>query len=208
MPTLLYVVFMVVPMEANITLLAAARKMDRDALIEIFDLYAPAIYKYALRLCSDAVMADQIVGDVFAKLMEHLSAGMGPSLNLRSYLYEMAYHIIVDEARHSRQWTPFEVVYARDTTGSSTSVTAEERVLFEAALRAIMNDLTDDQRHVAILRFLEGFSLKETATIIGKSVGNVKVIQNRAINSLRKALDHRTGETSDISFTIQSMAHA
>ena len=195
-------------MAANIALLAAARKMDGERLIEIFDLYAPALYKYAVRLCHNAVEADQIVGDVFSKLLEQLDAGMGPSLNLRSYLYEMAYHIIVDEARPSRQWTPFEVFYAKNKTGFSTAVTAEERVFFEAALRAIMNDLTNDQRHVVILRFLEGFSLKETATIIGKSVGNVKVIQKRAFNSLRKALDYQLRETSDISFTIQSMAHS
>ena len=194
-------------MEANITLLAAARKMDGEALIEIFDLYAPGLYKYAARLCNDAVMADQIVGDVFARLGEHLSIGTGPSLNLRSYLYELAYHIIVEEARHSRQWTPFEVFCAKNKTGSSTAVTVDERVFFEATLRVIMNDLTDDQRHVIILRFLEGFSLKETATIIGKSVGNVKVIQNRAVNSLRKALDYQLRETSDNSFSIQSMAH-
>jgi hypothetical protein len=49
-------------------------------------------------------------------------------------------------------------------------------------------ELTDDQRHVIILRFLEDFSLKETAEIIGKEVNNIKVIQNRGIAKLRKAL--------------------
>ena len=194
-------------MEENMALLAAARKMDRDALIEVFDLYAPALYRYAVRLCNDAVTADQIVGDVFAKLMEHLHAGMGPSINLRSYLYRMTYHLIVDEARDSRHWTRLEEDYASNTRQNSISVTTEERVLLERVLRVIMNELTDDQRHVVILRFLEGFSLKETATIIGKNVGNVKVIQNRAITSLRKALDYQVMETADISFTIQSMAH-
>jgi RNA polymerase sigma-70 factor, ECF subfamily len=49
-------------------------------------------------------------------------------------------------------------------------------------------DLTEDQRHVIILRFLEDFSLKETAEIIGKEVNNIKVIQNRGIAKLRKAM--------------------
>lgn len=89
----------VVPMEAEITLLAAARKMDGDALLKIFDLYASALYKYSFRLCNNAVMADQIVGDIFVKLMEQFSTGRGPNTNLRSYLYEMAYHLVVDEKR-------------------------------------------------------------------------------------------------------------
>jgi len=185
-------------MEADMMLLAAARKMDGDALIQIFDLYASALYKYAFRLCNNAMVADQIVGDIFVKLLEHLSTGTGPSLNLRSYLYEMAYHLIVDEARHSQHWTQLEVIEATTSIGHSIAVSAEERVLFETALRTIMNDLTEDQRHVIILRFLEGFSLKETATIIGKKVGNVKVIQNRAIAALREALDYQAVARSAI----------
>jgi RNA polymerase sigma-70 factor (ECF subfamily) len=194
-------------MEADITLLAAARKMDGDALIRIFDLYSPALYKYAFRLCNNAVMADQIVGDVFAKLVEHLSAGAGPRTNLRSYLFEMAHHLIVDEARYAHRWAPIEVVGSTRTDGSSTSAIAEDRMLLEALLRAMMHDLTEDQRHVIILRFMEGFSIKETAAIIGKKVGNVKVIQNRAIAALRKALDYQIVETRAISLTIRSMSH-
>ena len=64
-------------------------------------------------------------------------------------------------------------------------------MLYDAILKAIQDDLTEDQRHVIILRFLEGFSLQETAKIIGKAVSNVKVIQNRAITALRKSLTHQ-----------------
>ena len=193
-------------MEVDITLLAAARKMDRDALREIFELYATPLYKYAFRLCNDAVMADQIVGDVFAKLMEHLSAGMGPRANLRPYLFEVAYHLFVDELRYVHRSAPIDVVDLRYSNGYSTQISVEDRMLFKTVLRAIRNDLTDDQRHVIILRFLEGFSIKETALITGKKINNVKVIQNRAITALRKALDNRIVETSAISITLRSMS--
>jgi RNA polymerase sigma-70 factor, ECF subfamily len=196
----------VVPMEADTALLAGARKMNGDALMEIFDLYTPALYNYAFRLCHNAVMADQIVGDVFAKLFEHLSAGSGPRSNLRSYLYEIAYHLFVDKVRHSHLTAPIEAVGFTHTDGYSTYVRAEDRLLFETILRAIMNDLTHDQRHVIILRFMEGFSVKETAAIIGKKVGNVRVIQTRAIAVLREALDYQAVETDVISRMIRSLS--
>jgi DNA-directed RNA polymerase specialized sigma24 family protein len=41
---------------------------------------------------------------------------------------------------------------------------------------------------VIVLRFLEGFSLRETAAILGKSITVVKVTQTRAIRVLRKTL--------------------
>jgi RNA polymerase sigma factor (sigma-70 family) len=79
-------------------------------------------------------------------------------------------------------------------------------LLYETIRRAIMNDLTDDQRHVIILRFMEGFSLKETAAIMGKKVGNVKVIRTRAIAVLREALDYQLVETYAISGMIRSLS--
>lgn len=177
--------------DSEVTLLEAARQMDRSALVKIFDLYSTVLYNYALRLCNDSLVADYIVGDVFAKLLEQLSAGKGPSSNLRSYLYEMTYHNVVDESRYSNRGVSLEVAEYIHQDGFSNVISLENRMLYDAILKAIRNDLTEDQRHVIILRFLEGFSLQETATIIGKAVSNVKVIQNRAITALRKSLEHQ-----------------
>jgi RNA polymerase sigma-70 factor (ECF subfamily) len=64
----------------------------------------------------------------------------------------------------------------------------EKRILLRSLLRAICYDLTRDQRHVVVLRFFEGFSISETADIMGKTVDNIKIIQNRGIAKLRKVL--------------------
>ena len=177
-------------LKSDLPLLDAARQMNADALVKIFDHYSRPLYNYALRLCGDPVMADSIVGDVFTKLLEHLSKGQGPSSNLRSYLYEMAYHLVVDDARHSRREVPFDGIDAFRYDNLSLSRNCEDRLLFEKVMLVIRGELTKDQRHVIILRFLEGFSLRETASIIGKDISNVKVIQNRALARLRKVLDY------------------
>jgi RNA polymerase sigma-70 factor (ECF subfamily) len=174
---------------SDASLLEAARTMNKDALVKIFDRYSPALYNYAFRLCNDAITADNIVGDVFATLLDQFSAGNGPTTNLRSYLYEMAYHLIVDESRFSNRVAPLEVVDLLQYDGYAAAVSLENQVLIQTVMVAIRKHLTKDQRHVIILRFLEGFSLIETATIIGKEVTHVKVIQNRAIAALRRTLD-------------------
>ena len=175
-------------MQIEIPLLEAVRNMNKDALVEIFDLYSSALYSYALRLCNDPLKADHIVGDVFAKLLDQCSAGNGPTTNLRSYLYETTYHLIIDEARYSHREAPLEVVDLFRNDGYSVLTTLENRILFDTVIVAIKHKLTEDQRHVIILRYLEGFSLRETADIMGKEVYNVKVIQNRGVAKLRKAL--------------------
>jgi RNA polymerase sigma-70 factor (ECF subfamily) len=181
----------VIPLEADSMLLDAARQMNKEALIKIFDLYSSALYNYALRICNDPLEADHIVGDVFARLLEQLSAGHGPSSNLRSYLYETTYHLIIDKARSSRREAPLETAEFLRRDGQSHISRLEDQILFENVVRIIKNQLTEDQRHVIVLRFLEGFSLRETADIIGKEVYNVKVIQNRGVAKLRKALNHK-----------------
>lgn len=183
----------------GVTLLKAAQKLDEEALTAIFDSFAPAIYKYALRLCHDPIEADNIVGDVFSQLLEQFAGGKGPRTNLRSYLYQTAYHLVVDRSRENKHTAPLEVainLQERERT-VPTATQIEERVLMEALVTAMNSELTEDQRHVIILRFLEDFSLKETAQIIGKEVNNVKVIQNRGITKLRKALEHQLGDEQE-----------
>lgn len=186
--------FQIAPREAEMALLESARAMNRDALVEIFDTYSPALYNYAFRLCNDSLLADYIVGDVFAKLVEQFSIGRGPNLNLRSYLYEMTYHVVVDQARSSHREVDLETAEFLFHDTFSTFTALENQVLLEAIIRVIRNELTELQRHVIILRFLEGFSLRETAIIVKKEVNYVKVIQNRAITALRRALDYKVTE--------------
>jgi DNA-directed RNA polymerase specialized sigma24 family protein len=91
-------------------LLQDVRRMDAEALTQVFDLYAPTLYKYAFCHCGNAIIADQIVGDVFVKLLDQLSQGNGPNSNIRSYLFEIAHHLIVDEVRHDHRTTSFDKV--------------------------------------------------------------------------------------------------
>jgi RNA polymerase sigma-70 factor, ECF subfamily len=181
-------------MERDTELLNSAREWNRDALAEIFDLYATAIYNYALRLGNDPIMADDIVGDVFANLFEQLFAGKGPKTNLRSYLYQTAYHMIIDHARSSRRNAPVEVMDLYRNDLPSGSIRFEDQAMVDVIIKAIRKELTADQRHVIILRFLENFSLNETAAILGKEVSHIKVIQSRAIAKLRKSLGYSETE--------------
>ncbi len=178
-------------METDLALLNAARRMDKEALVKIFDLYSLALYKYALRLCSDPVMADHIVGDVFVKLLDQLSAGNGPRANLRSYLYEMAHHRIIDEARYSRHRVSLEAADWLRQGADSMAPGLENQDLFKQVLHGMQHELTEDQRHVIVLRFLEEFSIRETAAILGKKEDHVRVIQSRALAALRRSLEYQ-----------------
>ena len=181
-------------METDFSLLDSARRMDQQALVVIFDRYATDLYNYALRMRSDPMKADIVVGDVFAQFLEQLADGKGPQTNLRSYLYKITYHLITDGLQFSQREASLEFAdfdLDNDEGQHSKASNLWNKFLMERLILTIKNHLTANQRNVIILRFVEEFSLHETAEILGKEVGSVRAIQTRAITKLSKVLDQK-----------------
>lgn len=178
-------------MKDELALLKAARKLDQEALIAIFDAYAPALYSYLLHICHDPIESDQVVGDVFAKLLEQFAAGQGPLTGLKAYLFKMAYRSVVDGVPRNHRSAPLETVIDTPKQRKRESVRAQldERDLLGDFRAILNNELSEIERHVIILRYIEGFSLRETVEIVGKKVNHVKVIQHRSVARLRKSLE-------------------
>jgi RNA polymerase sigma-70 factor (ECF subfamily) len=77
---------------------------------------------------------------------------------------------------------PEEVVIARSEWDTAVSLIAQ---------------LTDDQRDVIILRFIEEMSLAEVAETLNKTVGAVKALQHRALASLARLRRQRKSSHHD-----------
>lgn len=175
-------------MQDDLILLQAIRNRDKRAMVEVFDKYATAIYRYAYRLCGSKIEADDVVGDVFAQLLDHIKAGNGPRENLRAYIYQMAYHRIVDKARREKHLAELNDKI-RSESKDWPHTRQEHNDLHAILLNTIHAHLSGDQQHVILLRFFEGLSVHDTAEILGKDQNNIKVIQSRGIAKLRQVLD-------------------
>lgn len=144
------------------------RNPDSDELIAIFDQFAPAVYKYTVRLCHDPILADHIVGDVFAQLLEEVASGKGRPANLRCYLYQMAYRSVVQNLGNQRDQT-----LAGPHKAAPSAPWNDEQEKNEALVSALHNELSEEQRHLMILLFLEDFSLEDTGNILGTPVDSI-----------------------------------
>ncbi len=175
-------------MPDDTSLLEAARRGDVDAIGRIFDLYSPVLFRYAFHLCRDRCEADRIVGDVFERLLEYFSKGKGPRTNLRPYLFQITYHQLVEHVRDARRLSSLEKAARLPDGRPSVSAQIESREMLQAIEYAMISRLTSEQRHIILLRYVEGLTVAETARVIGKSASAVSVLQNRALERLRKAL--------------------
>jgi len=180
-------------MKDESALLNAVVSLDQDALASVFDEYAPAIFKYLLRLGIGSQEADQITGDVFVRLLEKIKEGKGPQKNLRSYLFQTAYHLVVDQSRERQRITTLDMADTVVQDSQPVSAMAEDKLLLEKLAKIMERELTEEQTNVIVLRFQEDFSLKETAEIVGKNINAVKALQNRGINKLRDAMSRENG---------------
>jgi RNA polymerase sigma-70 factor (ECF subfamily) len=86
-------------------------------------------------------------------------------------------------------WNLLDNVYADSTTPSR--VARRDEAL--SALLICIGDLSESQRQVIQLRYLEGLSVEEVAARMGKSKAAVTALSKRALDALRRSMD-RLGE--------------
>jgi len=168
-------------------LLRGARRFDTKILAEIYDQYSPGLYRYAMRLMGDTQQAEDCVAETFSRFLRALRGGGGPRDHLQAYLYRVAHNWITDQYRRA---TPISspldgAVFLNGGTDTFEAVAA---TLEQERVRSALKLLTADQRQVIMLKFLEGWSNKETAAALGKTEGAVKSLQHRALAALERIL--------------------
>jgi RNA polymerase sigma-70 factor, ECF subfamily len=167
-------------------LLVRARKLEAEALGELYDRYSPRLFTYACRLLGDAQIAEECVAETFYRFIKALNGGMGPHTSLQAYLYRTAHNWITDYyRRRPASETELNETLVADGVGpeSLASLHSEQEQVRYALLR-----LTPEQRQVILLKYYEGWENEAIAEALQKPVGAVKSLQHRALGALRRLL--------------------
>jgi RNA polymerase sigma-70 factor, ECF subfamily len=165
-------------------LLTKAGQFDARALAEIYDLYSPRLYRYAMRLLGDDCAAEDCVSETFSRFLKALQSGKGPRDYLQAYLFRTAHNLVVDHYR--RQPATEELdddLPELETTEGTADLNLRQRRVKDA-----LHQLTEDQQQVVSLKFLEGWDNDAVAKVLNKPVGAVKSLQHRALAQLQKIL--------------------
>jgi len=183
-----------IPAESD-ALLHSARTMDGQALAEVHDRYYPVVHKYVGYRLGGLDVVDDIVADTFLHLLNALQKRGGQIRDLRSYLLGTAANLVNDHLRRKyRRGEQALVEEHEEIIGDASPESGSDERTRQQAVRRALTRLTPEQQHVLALRFSQELSLEETASVMGKSVGAVKVLQFRAIASLRRLLDDEGSE--------------
>lgn len=174
-------------MNTESQLLKRAKSLDADALAEIYDLYSPELYRYAVRLLNTEDLAEECVAETFNRFLHALSNSGGPENYLRAYLYRIAHNWVTDQFRRQPPPQQIEDISQYRDPNPSTAELLDEKIEREKVQSAI-RCLTPDQRQVVILKFIDGWTNAEIAETLDKPIGAIKSLQHRALNALRRIL--------------------
>lgn len=166
--------------------LSAAQQGDVPALGEMYRAFQPSLVRYLRANAPDA--ADDLASETWIDVAGGLGRFSGGVDEFRRWLFTIARRRLLDDRRKvfRRRTHPADTAtLERDDPSADTQAEALGRIDSEAALRRIA-ELPPEQAEVVLLRVVAGLSADDVATILGKSPGNIRVIQHRALTQLAR----------------------
>lgn len=171
----------------DLPLVIRAIGKDQEAFGELYDRHVVRVYRHIYYMVGNAAEAEDLTAQTFLRAWEAIGRYQVRGAPFVSWLLRIAHNMGVSHLRSKRESSELhdgivDHKSQRDPE-SAYEQSAEEELVREAILK-----LREEQRQVIILRFIEDLEYPEVSAIIGKSVAAIRVIQHRALNSLRKQM--------------------
>jgi RNA polymerase sigma-70 factor (ECF subfamily) len=179
-------------------LIKQAQQGDQNAFGDLYETHAPSIFRYLYVHLANSMDAEDLTCEVFLKAWQSLPRYTDRGVPFLAFLFRIARNALVD---HYRQNNRQEQKNIDDMDGYKAEGVTEpielvgNRLEHQRMLR-VLSKLRSDYQSVLTLRFISGLSPEETAQVMERSVGAIRVLQHRALSVLRQEID-KTGQNED-----------
>ncbi len=185
------------PIMDEAALIQAAQRGDVHAYNTLVLRYQEQVFNVAYRIMGDADSAADATQEAFIAAFRAIHRFRGGSF--RAWLLRIVTNACYDELRRRKRHpsASLEALHVEDEAPEPEGMLASraehpesyvQRRELQAAIMDCLQALSEDQRTVAVLSDIEGFSYEEIAHIIGVALGTVKSRLSRARSSLRDCL--------------------
>jgi RNA polymerase sigma-70 factor (ECF subfamily) len=180
-------------------LLEQVRRFDPDALRALHNrLYEP-VQRYVHFKVSDPQVSEDLTSEVFLRVLEALKRGKMWKTTPDAWIFGIARNVVADHYRNASRRSE---VALDERLATPDEENPTQRIIVadqHQELIQAMTTLTQEQRDVVLLRFMEGLSINDVAEALDKTPGAVKGLQHRALRALseamgRPSLEHVTGK--------------
>jgi len=176
------------------TLMSAFRSGDAGAFELLYSRHRGGLYRFLLRQCGVAAVAEELFQDVWMSLIRAKSRYV-PQARFATYLYRIAHNKVIDHFRrsthrpsspdHDADVDPTDLLVA--DLREQPDVRLETKAQIER-FSVLLQALPDDQREAFVMREEGGLSLAEIAIATGVSEETAKSRLRYAVAKLRRGL--------------------
>lgn len=171
---------------------AALDRGDRRAAIRVLMAsYGAAVYGRCRMICGDDALADEVQQTVFVEAWRDLG-GFGRRSSLRTWLFGIARHRCLDalkkRRRETRRFADHDAALdAPDPAPTPDAVLAERSDA--RPIERCLDELAPAARTAVLLRYQEGLSFKDMASMLRERPNTLQVRVIRAMPALRRCLE-------------------
>ncbi|HSF81325.1 MAG TPA: sigma-70 family RNA polymerase sigma factor [Anaerolineales bacterium] len=167
--------------------IARAQSGDSEVIGELYERYNLGLFRYLYYRLGDKHTAEDLTSEVFVRMIRALRGYRSQNVSFDAWLFQIARNLAVDHLRkmNVRNHVTLEEEMIAETDDVDGTV---ERKLTSDKLVSALNRLSDEQRDVLILRFVNGMRIEQVAQTLHKSVDSIKGLQRRGLLALREIL--------------------
>ena len=175
----------------NGRLIEACQQGDRDAFQTLFETYKDKVFSIAVySFGGDRSIADDVTQQIFLKLFTAIKQFRGDS-EFTTWLYRLVVNACMDERRRRRRLIPWgDRSVMNDRSEKKPQEKQYARTELAESVRVAIDLLKPKFRLPILLKYIEGLSYDEIATVMGCSKGTVASRLNRGHSQLAKTLVH------------------
>ncbi len=141
----------------------------------LYQSYAPLVHRFALFLCGDAALADDITSETFVRAWT--ARGKIRESTVKAYLFTIARNLYRDHLRRERKNTELDESMPDSTPGLARRT--EHKAELSAVMEALQH-LPEVDRAALLMRAQEEMPYEEIAQVLSLPLTTVKVKVHRA----------------------------
>jgi RNA polymerase sigma-70 factor (ECF subfamily) len=161
-------------------------KRQPDALSRVYDHYSTMVYSVAMRVLRDTAAAEDVMQEVFLKLLQQPETFADSRGSLCGWLAVVTRNRAIDRIRGSRRFENVDDLQLANTVDIGAE--ADHNIML-AKVRVVLDTMPADLRKTLEMAFFEGQTHTEIAAKTGQPLGTVKTRIRSALISIRKALE-------------------
>jgi RNA polymerase sigma-70 factor, ECF subfamily len=162
----------------------AAAQRDRAAFAALYRRYVERVYGYCFYILGDHHDAEDATERAFLSALGAIDRFSDRGATFRAWLFRIAHNEVANALRRRRRHRTTTLDTAADPVAPGDPWTAVEAADERRLVREAISRLPRDRRQVLVLRFVDGLSSREVASVLGRSEGAVRVLQHRALRDL------------------------